>query len=248
MFKSHRNILNIRVSDYVDSTGISILRDYWASPQIYVEITAKNIHQFDSIMDFHGNEVLNLFLTEERDRLQSAYKKMEDQSIRRQVLEKQQLIINVPSQFKLDVNKPDFVWISHETPKLSQGILIWSYPYYSKEQLTLNGLILARDSVLLRNVQGEEPGSYMSTEHRWPPIMKQLNHNNFYSLELRGLWEVEGDYMGGPFVDLTIVDTLRNRIVTVEGYVYAGKQNKRNYMREVEAIIYTAEIPPLKKE
>ncbi len=242
MFKSHRNILNIRVSDYVDSVGVKILRDFWASPQIYVEVTARNQQEFDSLMDKKGNQILNIFLVEEKKRLQSAYKKMEDQSIRRAVLKKQNIIINVPAQYRLDVNKKDFVWISNETPRLSQGILIWTYPYTNEKQLTKNELILARDSVLLRNVPGAEPESYMGTEHRWPPALFNKTHNGCYAIEMRGLWVVEGDFMGGPFVNLTMIDTTRGRIVTVEGYVYAGKQTKRNFIRELEAIIYTADI------
>ena len=45
--------------------------------------------------------------------------------------------------------------------------------------------------------------------------------------------------MGGPFVSLTQYDEQRGRIVTVDGYVYAGKKDKRNYMRQIEAIIST---------
>ena len=45
--------------------------------------------------------------------------------------------------------------------------------------------------------------------------------------------------MGGPFVSITKYDEKHGRIVTVDGYVYAGKKDKRNYMRQVEAIMST---------
>ncbi len=242
MFKSHRNILNLRISENVDSVGILILRDYWASPQLYVEITANNSKQFDSLMQIKGIQVLNLFLSEEKSRLLAAYKKLEDQSVRRKLIEKNQLVLNVPSKYTLDVHNENFAWISHETAKTTQGILIWQYPYRSEKQLEINSLILARDSVLLKNVPGGVPESYMATEHQYPPVLRNIRHKGFYALEMRGLWIVEGDFMGGPFVNLTLVDTLRNRIITIEGFVYAGKQNKRNLLRELEAIIYTIDV------
>jgi len=65
-----------------------------------------------------------------------------------------------------------------------------------------------------------------------------------YTVEVRGLWRVEGDFMGGPFVSLTTVDEARNRVVTVEGYVFAPRYNKRNYLREVEAVVYSLDIAP----
>ncbi len=48
--------------------------------------------------------------------------------------------------------------------------------------------------------------------------------------------------MGGPFISLSTFDKERNRIVTVEGFVYAPKFDKRNYLRQVEAILYTLDF------
>jgi len=61
-------------------------------------------------------------------------------------------------------------------------------------------------------------------------------------MEIRGLWRVENAFMGGPFVSLSTVDETRNRVVTVEGFVYAPKADKRNLMRQVEAVVYSLQI------
>jgi hypothetical protein len=60
-----------------------------------------------------------------------------------------------------------------------------------------------------------------------------------YAVEMRGLWRVEHDFMGGPFVSYTFVDWRKNQIVTVFGYVYQPNKAKRNLLRQVEAIIYS---------
>ena len=60
---------------------------------------------------------------------------------------------------------------------------------------------------------------------------------------MRGLWKVQNDFMGGPFVSLTVLDPSKKRVVTVEGNVYAPKNNKRNYIRQLEAMIYSLEFP-----
>ena len=59
---------------------------------------------------------------------------------------------------------------------------------------------------------------------------------------MRGLWKLEKAFMGGPFISHTILDESRNRVVTVEGFVYAPRLDKRLYVREVEAILYTFDI------
>jgi len=68
--------------------------------------------------------------------------------------------------------------------------------------------------------------------------------NNRYTVEMRGLWKTEGAFLGGPFVSYTTVDTIRNRVVTVDGFVYGGKKTKRNLIRQVEAILTTLEFEP----
>ena len=60
--------------------------------------------------------------------------------------------------------------------------------------------------------------------------------------ELRGLWRTEKAFMGGPFLSYTVLDEKRNRIITAEGFVFAPSLDKRNYVRELQAIIQTVEI------
>ena len=76
----------------------------------------------------------------------------------------------------------------------------------------------------------------------FPAFMNVLNLKNNYTIEIRGLWNVYGDFMGDPFLSLTVLDEKRKRVITVDGYVYAPKFNKRNYLRQVEAILYSLEF------
>ena len=48
--------------------------------------------------------------------------------------------------------------------------------------------------------------------------------------------------MGGPFVSLTRVDELNNRLVTVEAFVYAPSRPNRNLIKRVEAALYTLQL------
>ena len=48
--------------------------------------------------------------------------------------------------------------------------------------------------------------------------------------------------MGGPFVSITTLDTKNSRMITIDGYVFAPEFDKREYLREVEAIIKSAKF------
>jgi hypothetical protein len=45
--------------------------------------------------------------------------------------------------------------------------------------------------------------------------------------------------MGGPFISRSYVDYPNHRIVTVEGYVYAARYDKRDYVRRLDGVLNT---------
>lgn len=45
---------------------------------------------------------------------------------------------------------------------------------------------------------------------------------------------------GGPFVLNVILDQENNRVLYMMGYIYAPDDKKRNMLRQVEAILFTA--------
>ena len=49
--------------------------------------------------------------------------------------------------------------------------------------------------------------------------------------------------MGGPFVSHSRVDTTRNLVLVVEGFVFAPEKMKRGLMRRLEGSLYTLNLP-----
>ena len=59
--------------------------------------------------------------------------------------------------------------------------------------------------------------------------------------ETRGYWGVENDYMGGPFVSHSFYSPDGKSIIVLEAFVYAPRYDKRQYLRQAEAILYSFE-------
>jgi hypothetical protein len=59
---------------------------------------------------------------------------------------------------------------------------------------------------------------------------------------MNGLWK--SAMGGGPYVSMSIVDVNRGQIVTGMGFVFFPRKNKRDYVRMLEAILYTMEPAP----
>ena len=83
--------------------------------------------------------------------------------------------------------------------------------------------------------------SYMSTDSITVEV-KDIAVQGAYAMEARGLWRMKGDFMGGPFVSHSMVDTLNNRIVVGEVFVYEPKKLKRRYIRQMEAALFSMKI------
>ena len=82
----------------------------------------------------------------------------------------------------------------------------------------------------------------MSVERRMLPTYEEININGEIAAEIRGLWRMENDFMGGPFYSLTMYDEASSSLVTVEGYTYAPYFDKREYMREIEGLVKSSSI------
>ena len=58
----------------------------------------------------------------------------------------------------------------------------------------------------------------MTTEKRFTPSYEAISKNGEYCGVVRGLWEMEGDMMGGPFVSHAHLDEKNQRVVVAESF------------------------------
>ncbi len=242
IFKSTRNILQTRITPTVDSTGIAFRDDVWAYPQATVTISAKSPEQFVEIFNKNKNKIMSYFLQAEQERLTLNYNRYYEKGIYNVLNEKFDITMKVPPGFVIAEQKKDFIWLKYETPEISQGVIVYSFPYVSDSAFTEGYLLKVRDSILKANVPGPRKGSYMATERRIDQVQNITQHNGNYASEMRGLWRVENDFMGGPYISLAVLDDENQRVVVAFGYVFAPSKDKRNFLRQVQAMVYSLKL------
>ena len=128
----------------------------------------------------------------------------------------------------------NFIWVSDDDVPTMRNICLYSYPGTS---LLAEETVRKRDSVMQLNIRGEVENMYMHTESKVPVKQKLISWQGRQLLRTEGLWEMEGDAMGGPFVSHSRVDTLRGRIVVAEAFVYAPRRDKEETMKRLEAVL-----------
>ena len=242
IFLSTRNIIQTRISPIVENPGITFSNDVWAYPQATCQINARNNEEFVRIFTENNHKIIGYFLKAERDRLMANYNKLYEKAVYNTLENNFDLNLRVSPGFVIKTPADGFAWIRFETPEISQGVLVYSFPYRSDSAFTLNYLVAKRDSFLHLYVPGPARGSFMTTEKMAKPVLNITKHNGNYAAEIRGLWKVENDFMGGPFIMLAELDAIRQRVVVIDGYVYAPSKNKRNLLRQVEAMVYSLRL------
>lgn len=242
IFQTHRNIIVTKVNGEQTKAQIVVQRDVWAIPQIVINAVGPTYPAIAEMLQNEKDRLVQLIEQAERDRVVTNATKYEEKGLRLLLEKKFGVSMIFPKGYRLNKDTTDFVWISHETPHTSQAILVYSYPYTEKNTFTASYLIDKRNQFVNKLVPGPTAGSYMTTFTEILPEYTAVEYKNRYFGRLRGLWDVHAHAMGGPFISLTTIDEANQRVITVEGYVYAPRFKKRNYLRQVEALLYTFNV------
>jgi hypothetical protein len=251
IFRVHRNIIFARIGSEFQEPKITVQTDQWATPQLVINIEAPNEEECVSLLEESGDQIVDRINKGERDRLMDYFKSYQVAAIYKKLKDKHDLTLSIPKGYEIAEDTTDFVWITTESAQpgesgyafySQQSILIYYYNYTDTNTFTLDFLVNKRNEIVKKHIPGPNPNSYMATEDLLPPIMKEFTEDGRYFAEVRGLWKLENGAMGGPFVSLSTVDELRNRVITVEGFVFAAGLEKREFLRQVESILYTLHI------
>lgn len=242
LFQMHRNIIMLKVDPKFEKAEFNAVEDVWAAPQTVITLTAPSEEEATKLITDNADLLFNTIGQAERNRIIRNSKKFEEMPLRRVVAEKFGGSPYFPKGYSLKKVTDDFIWISYETTYLNQGILIYRIPYKDSTSTQLEGLMAATNDMMQKNVPGMLDNSYMTISGEITPGLSVMKYKNRDFVEMRGLWEVKNDFMGGPFVMHAFYDKNNPKdIIVIEGFVYAPRYDKRNYIRQVESVLYSFE-------
>ncbi len=244
IFKTHRNIVRVNISSQYNEASMSIRRNVFARPQIFLEINSPDTERLHSFLVNQEQRITEELYKAELARISEYNRQYEKRSIREQLNESFDISLVFPPGYDIFLDTTDFAWVgfSPVAQERIQGVFVYQYDYRDPDTFSPEFIVNKRNEFLRRYVPGPSIGSYMTTEMEAFPSFHEYMENGRYFAELRGLWKLQNDFMGGPFISLTTLDEERNRVITVEGFVFAPGERKRNLLRQVEGIINTLEI------
>jgi hypothetical protein len=190
-----------------------------------------------------GQNLIDHFNKIERERIEAnMFKTKATQGVASFLKKEQGVELRVPIGFVLADKQDDFIWLRQIESNRDRDIFITWKPYTSEYQLLPDSVIEWRDAVAKKYLyeDPENPISYLVTEREnFDVSAKQVMLNKHFAMQIRALWRTNNATMGGPYVGYALVDQPKGRLYYIEGFVYAPGKDKRELMRELDAILWT---------
>ena len=218
----------------------------WAQNQNVFYITGKNKKDIEQKLVQRSTELLELA---HKNEVLTAEKKFfvisqTADTFFKNRLELKGFSVRKPKSYRIAIDNQEITWLRKSPSDKEQefGVLLFEVPYTNKEQLSTQNLIEIRNSYTKKYVPGSIAGSYMKYSDAITPFRNEYNFDGRLAIDIRGWWDLHGDFMGGPSVIRAIVDEKGKRIVFIEGFLYFPNEKKAKSLRELELIINTLKI------
>ncbi len=242
IFHPMRNVIMVNIEEDA-KIKLTVRKEVWSQSQLVVTITAPTGELAAETINKNAAVLLDYFNDKEIARLHAKFRVNANSKNAQLLDEKFGLSLSLDELYTVAEEADDFIWMRKDKTagghQISQNIMIYTYPYVSDSTFDVQQLVAKRNYYTQKYVKGSNKGSYMLSYEEYVPIQKEVSLNGVYVNELRGLWHMHRDFMGGPFINYSLVDEQNNRVICIDGYVYSPKFDKREFLREQEALIKT---------
>lgn len=243
MFKKHRNLIIANINTDLKNAIVETQENWKASPQYVMRITAPSTESWVNAFNSQKEELKNFFDKNERARFSDFFRPNLDTKILTQIKNSFGISMLVPEGYYVAIDKDNFMWLFREMSDkdMIMNFIIYELPYRDTSDFNPHNIIQVRDSIVKKYILGHADHSYMKTHTDIVvPHFKTIpDFPAGYAIETRGMWEFVGDRMGGPFLSYTIVSPERTKLITAEGFLFYPNKEKRDYLRQMETILYS---------
>ena len=244
-FRSARNVVIPQISNIFSAPALRANLDVYAMGQVIMYINAPDTATFVQFVNDHRQVIVDYFIQKELER--NAMWLMNSSRTGAMTRARERFGIDIFPPRGLPnvlVDTDNFLWVSNNAPRGRQDMVIYQFPYVTADIFNVDSLVAIRNQILGENIPGAF-NSQMSTEVvHYPPHFREMIINGLYRAEVRGLWEMTNDMMGGPFVMHALVNENTGMVVVVEMFVFSPEPqtSTRNLMRNMEASLYTISL------
>lgn len=215
-------------------------QDEFARGQYILHLFGETKKSLAETLKENSLQVRSYFDKAEEKRLKKALFAKQEKDLQKALEKKHEFSINIPYGYKLAKNEENFVWLRQLGRETDKNIFIAYRDYDTEGLFSKESILDLRESVAKKHIfDSGDTSLYMTTQRIAPIDTTVVNFNGLYAVQARGLWKLNDNSLGGPFISYTLVDEKLNRLYYIEGYVSSPGNDKRNFIRELETILST---------
>ena len=220
------------------SLWMTIRKDEFAKGQVALYLFAKDEQTLARKLDKNMSRIRAFFESVAQKRIKKKLYASRSTEAEKAIRESQNVSIQIPFGWDLAKNLKNFSWIRFLEVDREMDIFIYQEPYRSQSIFSdIPGL---RDRITEQYLRdGEKQELFITRQGIVPVFQETVSFQGNFAKKSRGLWKISDNSGGGPFISYTIVDEATQKIFYIEGYVYAPAGRKKNFVREVDAILST---------
>lgn len=236
--RKYRTFLHVSIGD---TAGVAIKNNPYAKPQTGAFIVGKDKADIKRLLEKNYQQIIAAFkaseIIEKQRRIKISLKKTD--SLKKFF----GINMRIPSAYRFAAENEDFIWYRKALKSGETNIVVYEVPMdlIRSDSTSVADIIKIRDSIGGDLVPVEEGGRFI-TEAYYAPYIFKTKIDGLPAYETKGIWEVKTQFMGGPFLNYAVKDSVNNRYVILEGFVYAPATSKRDLQFELEAILRSAKF------
>ena len=237
-YKKYRNIIYFTTDPSVETPKVAVNHNAWAQPQMLIRIHAKDEQQAAETLSKYQKTIIKQLFSSEMKRFHRAQRSKQNFHLSSEVQRLFKFSVIIPNGFIFAVKNTNFIWLRKDTKDWTQNIMVYTEDYTDTNQFKNEYIVRLRNTHTRKNVFGAADSSYTIVDEKYiPSLTEYVDFEEGYAVRTAGLWKAVGDFMGGPFVSLSVLDEKNNRVVTIDAFLYAPADEKRDLLRQLEAIL-----------
>ena len=219
ILKTHKNIVII-----AKNVPTSNQQNKWANGQLVVQLDLKDE---DNKLTKDLNKVKAIFEFREIRILRNSISKSSQKIHEKNIKEQFNIETLIPSEYTIVKDTVALFWATYNPEKQEEIKHLFVFSFEPKAINLQQEVLQKTDSIFTKYLLGAKQGQHVKIEDMFSPIYSE----NIY----RGLWKLNGGFMGGPFLIKTYFTN--NKVVVTVGLIFAPNDRKRNHIRTLEAIL-----------
>nr|WP_042269255.1 DUF4837 family protein [Nonlabens ulvanivorans] len=234
LLMKNRNYLKVETSN--KEPGVTVTIGLYANPQTGVIIRGKDAAGVIEQIITNAQQIKTIFNDGEIKEKQRLMKKVGLNVD--QIKERFGIELIAPRSYRYAApDDKDFFWLRRNIKEGTMDIMIYEV---DRDKIPQDSNVVAsitkvRDSVGSLKVPVDN-GEFI-TERAFSPYVNESQVDGKFAYETKGLWEVSGQFMSGPFLNYAIYNKEKNNWLVIEGYIFAPSAKQRNYLFELESIL-----------